>query len=169
MKMSCKCINICKVWEKSQIFARKKKKKYSEIQHISLIFAGSPIFASFFLSWNVRLNYLRVQKKRVRPLRLPGRRALAQLASTYISAACLIFMGIGQGVVALLWREWGAFEANVLANVDVILKYDNSQIWWEDYSQIFASITRGYSQIMKKNSQICWFTRKYDIFASICK
>ena len=65
---------------------------------------------------------------RVRPLRLPGRRALAQLASTYISAACLIFMGIGQGVVALLWREWGAFEANVLANVDVILKYDNSQI-----------------------------------------
>ena len=35
-------------------------------------------------------------------------------------------MGIGQGVVALLWREWGAFEANVLANVDVILKkYDN--------------------------------------------
>jgi len=37
-------------------------------------------------------------------------------------------MGIGQGVVALLWREWGAFEANVLANVDVILKYDNSQI-----------------------------------------
>ena len=65
---------------------------------------------------------------RVRPLRLPGHRALAQPATTYISAACLIFMGIGQGVVALLWREWGAFEANVLANVDVILKYDNSQI-----------------------------------------
>ena len=28
MKMSCKYINICKVWEKSQIFARKKKKVY---------------------------------------------------------------------------------------------------------------------------------------------
>ena len=48
---------------------------------------------------------------RVRSLRLPGHRALAHSASTYISAACLIFMGIGQGVVALLWREYGAFEA----------------------------------------------------------
>ena len=52
-------------------------------------------------------------------------------------------MGIGQGVVALLWREWGAFEANVLANVDVILRVgsDTNQTFLQvDFLRFFGEI-----------------------------
>ena len=46
--------------------------------------------------------------------RLPGRRTLAQLASTCISEACVSLGGIPPGVVALLGRDRGHFTKNVV-------------------------------------------------------
>ena len=154
-----KVTNVCKKKRKSllkySIFG-----EYLQVPRYLRVFFSAETFVSIICEF---------RKNAFVPYDSPGAvRSRSSPRHTYLRRVWFLW-GSGKA----LWRYCGANGALLrrmyIANVDVILKYDNSQIWWEHYSQIFASITRGYSQIMKKNSQICWFTRKYDIFASICK